>query len=213
MSTLKTIDPATDALLDFIAEPESGGNYNAVIGDAHATNDLSGLAISGIYLMQADLLARGRPSSAVGRYQIVRDTLKSILPAAKVSVSERFTPAVQDKLAVALLVRRGYSDWWRGETDDLTFAHQLSLEWAALPDPVNGGKSHYDGVGPNHAGYTLAEVYAALARVRSLIRLENPPKPQPGPVTPQIDPALVAEALDVLTRLQAALAIHQKVSP
>lgn len=206
MSTLKGTDPATDLLLDFIADRESAGHYNAVIGNARSTDDLSALTITGIYAKQAALLALGRPSTAVGRYQIIRDTLRGLQASERLDGSERFTPEMQDRLAVALLVRRGYSDWWRGSLDDLNFAHQLSLEWASLPDPLNGGKSHYDGVGANHAGYTLPEVYGTLARVRSLIQPETPPKPRPGPEAPQIDPALVAEALDVLGRLQAALA-------
>lgn len=210
MSTLKGTDPATDALLDFIAKHESAGNYNAVIGNARATDDLSVLTIDGIHALQSDLLARGRPSSAVGRYQIIRATLLGLEASESLAASDLFTPELQDRLAVALLVRRGYSDWWRGNIDDLTFAHQLSLEWASLPDPVNSGKSHYDGIGPNHAGYTLAEVYAALARVRYLIRPETPPEPQPLPEKPQIDPALVSEALDVLGRLQAALTVYQR---
>jgi conjugal transfer mating pair stabilization protein TraG len=212
MSTLKGTDPATDALLDFIAVHESGGNYNAVIGNARSSGDLSVLTITAIYSLQSTLLAKGRPSTAVGRYQIIRDTLRGLVASERLDASEHFTPELQDRLAVALLVHRGYSDWWRGDMDDAAFAHQLSLEWASLPDPENDGKSHYDGIGPNHAGYSLSEVYSALDRVRSLMRPETPPEPRPGPVAPSIDPALVAEAIDVLGRLQAALAAHQRVA-
>ncbi len=211
MSTLKEIDQATDALLDFIAKHESAGNYNAVIGNARSHDDLSVLTISDIHAMQADLLARGLPSSAVGRYQIIRDTLRTLEASEHLDSSERFTPELQDRLAIRLLVRRGFSSWWLGRISDEEFAHRLSLEWASLPDPENGGKSHYDGVGPNHAGYTLAEVYAALARVRSLIRPEAPPEPEPAPEKPHIDPALVSEAIDVLGRLQAALTVIRAV--
>lgn len=206
MSTLKDTDPATDALLDFIAKRESLGNYNAVIGNARSSDDLSAFTIDGIVGMQSRLVDGGKPSSAVGRYQIIQKTLLGLQVEQHLAATERFTPELQDRLAVALLVRRGYSAWWRGEIDDEEFAHRLSMEWASLPDPDKGGKSHYDGVGPNHAGYTLDEVYAALARVRSLIRSAPTPVPQPSPAPSQLDPALVAEAIDVLARLQAALA-------
>ena len=209
MSTLKGTDPATDALLDFIAKHESAGNYNAVIGDAAATDDLSLKTIDGIYKLQAALLADGQPSSAVGRYQIIRNTLRALQALEHIGDTDLFTPGMQDRLAVRLMVGRGYSEWWLDRISDQEFAHRLSMEWASLPDPEMGGKSHYDGVGPNHAGYTLTETYAALAHVRSLIQPDAPPVPPPS----QIDPALVAEAIDVLGRLQSVLTAYKERVP
>ena len=72
--------------------------------------------------------------------------------------SDKFTPVLQDHLGLALLVGRDYPKWWTGAITDRQFAHNISLEWASLPDPENGGKSHYDGVGPNHASTTLDDV-------------------------------------------------------
>lgn len=206
MSTLKGTDAATDALLDFIAQHESGGNYNAVIGNSKARDDLSALTIADIYKLQGRLVSSGQPSSAVGRYQFLRSTLTGLVASEHlIAGAELFTPAMQDRLAIRLMVGRGYSAWWLGQISDEEFAHRLSCEWASLPDPDKDGKSHFDGVGKNHAGYTLAEVYAALARVRALIHPE--PVPSPGPT---LDPALVAEAVDVLGRLEAALMTLQK---
>lgn len=174
MSTVQ--DPATNLLLDFIAggvtaNPggESAGNYNAVIGNTHATDDLGQKTFIEIYALQDQLRAAGRPSSAIGRYQFIKTTLQSLQEKAQFPDDTKFTSAVQDQLAVMLLVRRGYSSWWKGRIDNETFAHNLSLEWASLPDPDNGGKSHYDGVGPNHASTSLSAVYAMLGQVRGLI--------------------------------------------
>jgi conjugal transfer mating pair stabilization protein TraG len=207
MSTLKGTDAATDALLDFIAQPESGGNYNAVIGNSKARDDLSALTIADIYKLQGRLVSSGQPSSAVGRYQFLRSTLTGLIASEHIAGTDRFTPAMQDRLAIRLMVGRGYSAWWLGRISDEEFAHRLSCEWASLPDPEHDGKSHFDGVGKNHAAYTLAEVYAALARVRALIPSEPEPVPSPDPT---IDPALIAEAVEVLGRLQAALMTLQK---
>lgn len=169
MSTLKGSDPATDFLLDFIAEGESGGNYNAVIGDAKASDDLGAKSLAEIYTLMADLLTKGRPSTAVGRYQIIRSTLESLASKMSISPDTKFTPELQDRLGVQLMVGRGYSRWWTGGMTDEDFAHGLSMEWASLPDPENQGKSHYDGIGPNHASKTEAQVMTALSRTRALI--------------------------------------------
>ena len=50
---------------------------------------------------------------------------------------------------------------------DERFAHAISLEWASLPDPDNGGESRYDSVGPNDAGTSLHDVFKMLERARA----------------------------------------------
>ena len=172
MSTLKS-DPCTDIILDFIAGGvpenlggESGGNYNAVIGNARAAADLGLLTFQGIYALMDKLLADGEPSTAVGRYQIIRRTMQALQAGLKLPDDTLFTPAVQDQLAARLLSGRGYAPWRSGQTTDFEFAHAISCEWASLPDPERYGSSHYDGVGANHAGTTLDRVYRMLGRAR-----------------------------------------------
>jgi muramidase (phage lysozyme) len=167
MSTYRGRDDATDILLDLIAEHESRGNYNAVIGDINASDDLSRKTLAEIYGLMADLRAIGRPSTAVGRYQIIRKTLQTLQASKGLPDSAKFTPELQDGMAVSLMVGRGYSRWWTGAMSDQEFAHNLSMEWASLPDPDRGGASHYDGDGVNHAGTSLAHVYDGLARARA----------------------------------------------
>lgn len=167
MSTFKNSDPCTDIVLDLVAEHESAGNYDAVIGDVNASDDLAQYSLDDIYGLMADLLSDGQPSTAVGRYQIIRATLQAMQHLHGLAGSEKFTPELQDKLALWLLVGRGYARWWTGNMSDQALAHGLSMEWASLPDPLNGGRSHYDGVGPNHAGTSLAHVYDALRRARA----------------------------------------------
>jgi conjugal transfer mating pair stabilization protein TraG len=175
MSTFKGKDDCTDMILDqLIAPTESGGNYNAVIGNARASDDLSVLPLGQIYDLMAQLVARGEPSSAIGRYQIIRATLENLQDELNLPDSTLFTPVLQDGLAVQLMVGRGYRSWWRDQINDATFAHGLSCEWASLPDPRAGGKSHYDGVGPNHAGQTLAYVYGVLKAARTVRDAQNP---------------------------------------
>jgi muramidase (phage lysozyme) len=167
MSTFAGKDNCTDIILDLISERESGGHYNAVIGNAEATDDLSQKTLAEIYALMNQLLDEGRPSSAVGRYQIIHGTLLTLQHMLGLPMSTLFTRELQDSLAWHLLIGRGYPRWWLGAMSDVDFAHGLSEEWASLPDPDNAGKSHYDGVGPNHAGMTLEHVYDALGRARA----------------------------------------------
>lgn len=162
------LDPIRKSLLDFIAIRESAGNYDAFIGHANNRDPLDGNTINGIYMFQRKLLSWGEPSSAVGRYQFIQKTLNALVQQAGVALTDRFTHELQDRFASMLLDQRGYGRWLAGDLSDEDFAHNLSCEWASLPDPQNDGKSHYDGVGPNHAGQTLDAVYAALAAARKL---------------------------------------------
>ncbi len=176
MSTYSASDPCTNLILDFIAggvadNPggESGGSYDALIGNAHSSRDLSLLTLNEIANLQRQLVNNGEPSSAVGRYQIIEHTLDALRDELALTGEEMFTPEVQDRLAVQLLVGRAYKSWWRSEINNVTFAHGLSCEWASLPDPRAGGRSHYDGVGPNHASTTLTAVYSMLVAAHALI--------------------------------------------
>lgn len=168
------IDPCTSTILSFIrgtpALPmEAAGNYNAVIGNAEATDDLAQKSLSEIYQLQEQLLAHNRPSSAVGAYQIIYSTLNTLAGKARLPPdTTMFTPPLQDSLAVSLLIQRGYSRWWRDKIDDEEFLSRLSCEWASLPDPYADGRSHYDNIGPNHAGCSLDTALDMLVAARVL---------------------------------------------
>ncbi len=163
----KTSDPCTDRLLDAIGRYEAGGNYNAVIGDSHADDDLGILTLTAVYRLMDSLLVQGRPSTAVGRYQIIRTTLRTLAEKARLPATTLFTPELQDRLGFMLLCGCGYRNWWIGALSDRAFLHNISLEWASMPDPFNDGRSHYDGIGSNHAGVGLATMDAVLAALRA----------------------------------------------
>lgn len=167
-----TKDPMANALLDFISIRESNGNYDAYLGAIDATGtwmdgDVQG-TISDVYDFQRQRVDDGAVSSAVGRYQFIQRTLSQLVQQLGIPLQTPFTPALQDQLGTALLNIRGYGRWRNGQIDDQTFMHNLSCEWASLPDPMNGGKSHYDGDSAgNHAGQTLAAFQAALNAARA----------------------------------------------
>lgn len=198
MSTYHGKDNCTDVILDFIAggSPEnpggeSGGNYNAVIGHVKGLPgvDLATMTITQVYALESQLVSEGEPSSAIGRYQDIKATLQSLVSKQGVDPNTTLlTDLEQDELNVELLVTAcKYSQWYTGKITDEEFAHLISLQWASLPDPQNDGKSHYDGVGPNHAGTSLEHVYMALERARQARPSVAPTPggtPVPAPTSP-----------------------------
>lgn len=179
MSSYAKTDKCTDIILDFIAgglwgdrlgNPvgESDGNYNAYFGHVTGPYNFATYTFDRIYAFQAQMLKNDPRSTAIGRYQFLRRTLKVLQAKAGLRGQDLFTPEVQDNFGWRLLVGRGYQAWWRGALPDHEFAHNLSLEWASLPDPQNGGRSAYDGdVAGNHASTTLESVYRMLRKARA----------------------------------------------
>jgi hypothetical protein len=108
--------------------------------------------------------ALGLESSAVGKYQIIQGTLQSLVSQGHVSLDEQFSPAVQDRLAIALLNRRGYQRYLQGALTVHEFADRVALEWASFPMP--DGRSYYAGVGSNKALVDRSTVVSTLQGYR-----------------------------------------------
>lgn len=160
--------PATGehgALLDFISRPESGGNYNAYYGNTG--NDqirFTDMTIEQVMQWQRGYIARGNESSAVGKYQFIQDTLRNTVKELGISLTDKFTPELQDRMAEHLLKKRGLDDYKAGKISKEEFANRLSQEWAGLP-MVSGpkvGRSYYDGDGLNKSGVKVGDFLAAL---------------------------------------------------
>lgn len=150
-------------LLDFIGELEANGNYNAVFGKANSTHDLSQYTLSEIQRRQKLQAKRG--SSATGKYQFMRTTLRGLRTRLLLPRSLKFTPELQERLALQLLKQRGLKRWvTRGASDDYAFMDRLSKEWASLP--YHTGRSYYDGDGLNHALTTRKKFGEILKQAR-----------------------------------------------
>ena len=154
-------------LLDLVATPESHGNYNAWYGHAEqSTVDLAAMTINEVRALQAQLLAQGNGGSAIGRYQIIPDTLDDLTQRLHLSGEERFTPALQDRLALVLARDAGVNRWLGGTLDDATFAYNLSAIWAGLPKDASN-VSYHAGVGDNAAQIDYHLVEKTLAAIRT----------------------------------------------
>jgi conjugal transfer mating pair stabilization protein TraG len=152
-------------LLDLIAAPESHGNYNAWYGNAYQDRvDLAGLTVDQVRGLQADLV-RSTGGSAVGRYQLLDDTLDGLVDRMGLTGHEHFTPVLQDRMALQLAGDAGMEDWIRGRTSDEHFARNLSQVWAALPRDVSN-RSQYEGIQGNRALVDWTSVIVSLRSIR-----------------------------------------------
>lgn len=159
-------------LLDTIAKGESNGNYNAHFGNASNTAVVfTKMTVGDVLKWQNDFVAQGSPSNAVGKYQIIQPTLEGLVGQLQIPLSARFDEALQDKLALALLERRGVNEYLQNQLSHQQFAANLAMEWAALPKMTgdNPEQSFYAGDGLNKVQVTTDEIYSALALLRSSV--------------------------------------------
>lgn len=191
-------NPQAAHILDFVSGPESGGNYNAYYGHANSTKDLSGMTLNQVLTFQHNLVhVDGLASSATGRYQFMPATLTNLMKQMDLTGNERFTPEMQDNLALQLLKNRGLEQWQQGKLSDATFMNNLAFEWASLPNP-HTGRSQYAGDGLNKSLVTPAQVSTMLGGAKSLMEGTSTPAPAPslGVPTPPPQAAQANSATD-----------------
>jgi muramidase (phage lysozyme) len=171
------IDPAAyTPLLDTIAKGESKGNYNAYYGKA--TNKkvrFTEMSVDEVLKWQENYVSKGSPSSAVGKYQIIRPTLLGLVKELKLDTRVRFDEKLQDKLAITLLERRGAHAFVQKKLTREQFAGNLAKEWAALPKVAgtNPEESYYANDGINKAQISIDEIYQALTTLEAATIAKN----------------------------------------
>ena len=168
------------ALLDFIAKPESGGNYNIVWGGIKKQHrpprPLVEMTIGQVLAWQ-DSIDPFYMSEAAGKYQIMEDTLRGLYSQAGMGLNDLFDEQGQDRLATQLLKRRGLRAYQRGEISTETFANNLAHEWASLP-MVTGpkkGRSVYAGDGLNKSHVSVSDFMAAVRTIKTASPVSPPP--------------------------------------
>lgn len=161
-----TVDPASYAqVLNLIGQAESNDNYNAYFGNASNSEiKFTDMTIAQVMNWQSNFIAQGHASSAVGRYQIISTTLAGLVDRGVVEANQKFDEATQDKLAIALLERRGSVAYVKKELTPQEFAANIAKEWAALPRVIGGdpNDSYYAGDGLNKSRTNVDEVMKAI---------------------------------------------------
>lgn len=174
-------------LLDFIGWYESKNDYNIVWGGIkakHRPKLLTRMTIGQVLAWQ-DGIDPLYMSEAAGKYQIMEDTLRELYIPAGLTSQHLFDEDNQDRLAVALLRRRGLDSYMNGTLSREKFANSLAKEWASLP-VVTGpkyGKSYYAGDGLNKAHASVSGILTALDKLKA--PTVGKPDTPPAPVKPQ----------------------------
>lgn len=165
-----TIDPtAYRPLLHVIARAESNGNYNAYFGNANNSEiKFTAMPIAEVLSWQQQYVNQGSPSSAVGRYQFLDSTLAGLVNELGIDPQQPFDEPTQDRLAIALVERRGAHEYASDKLSREQFAANLAKEWAGLPKVIgdNPHQSHYEGDSLNSARVGVDEVLRAIKPIK-----------------------------------------------
>jgi muramidase (phage lysozyme) len=160
-------------ILDYLADSE-GADYNTQYGYQNTTDGRLLTEMTVAEVMEAQRKQEG--SSAIGRYQFMRQTMIDGLNAGVITQDEVFSPATQDRFATWLIEnKRKGSKWRAGKMSNEDFGRALSQEWASVPDPYTGAS--YYGQRIKYDVETLMNVIESA---------KGPPKPmaEGGKVTP-----------------------------
>ena len=138
-------------MLDFIGSLEAPGGFDTVYYGVRIAppRPITTMSVGEVLDWQRRTVRGGSVSSAAGRYQIVRPTLKRLVDTGVVSRGETFDAATQQRLGLHLLRETGYR---AGDTSAAT-ANRIAGVWAALPriGGPGAGRSVYEGIAGNHA--------------------------------------------------------------
>ena len=141
-------------LLDLIARAEAGSaGYDAVQYGARIKPPQRPTAMT-LAQIEDWTVATPRQPHAIGRYQFIPVTLRRLVRAEGLPPSTRFSPQVQDRLAIRLLTEAGLDAFLDGGLSRGTFMNNLAKIWAGLP--TASGRSHYHGYAGNKATMTRA---------------------------------------------------------
>ncbi|MGY9038050.1 hypothetical protein [Sulfitobacter sp. BSw21498] len=100
---------------------------------------------------------------AIGRYQFIPATLRSLVRQAGLSKNDRFTPKLQDGLADILLADAGFVSFKKGEISRHRFMENLARIWAGFP--TASGRSYYHGYAGNKAVISWNEFDAVMRKI------------------------------------------------
>jgi len=157
------------ALLNLISSPESGGNYDSVYPGKRRPQILD-MTLTELMKDMGQRLRQNGVSTASGRYQFTRKTLKDVIKGMGIDPDKiKFTPETQDKLIIYRLRSKRKLDAWLDDKldgGDREFMELLAQEFAGFPAPSRGGKSYYGKDGYNKALLTLNQVADALQDIK-----------------------------------------------
>ena len=163
---IKRVEP----LLDLISKGE--GNYNSV-NRGRAGDTPGGIKSVGNgwtfenYTVGQVMEMQRSQLYAVGRYQFIPSTLRWAVNHSDVDPLDMFTPEVQDKLALALILykRPAVGAFLRDNHDLIGWAmNEMAKVWASIE--YRNGRGYYDRIGGNRAHISRTELSSVLQDVK-----------------------------------------------
>jgi len=160
-----------DALLGLIRSAETSKGYEDYYSGSAISppKPLTQMTLREVRAWQDQSVAAGSESSAVGGYQIIRDTFDGVTKQLGFTGDELFTPEIQDQMGMHLMAEDGYNDWVAGNITDEQFGNNLAKTWAGLPvmNGTDAGRSYYAGDGLNASTVQPGNVIEALNASRN----------------------------------------------
>jgi len=175
-------EPSGLPILDTIAEGEGGYdsmNQGTVNGRIYGSTDnaknklgkpLTQHTIGEIRELQSRVKTdRDNSAFAVGKYQIIPQTMDYLIKTMNITDDQMFDEELQEKMGQTLLEKKRPTayKYLTGESDDIEGAAKaLSKEWASLPNPETGNSYYGQG---NKAQHSVEEIYEKLRKSREQI--------------------------------------------
>ena len=174
----KNLGGQPQGVLELIRGAEGG--YESMY-PSETISGLTEMTITEVVALQKEKLndGSGRESAAVGAYQMLYPD--RYVEAAGLTMSSKFTPENQDKLAQAFLAQRGLTAE-KAAKDPAGFAKGLAQGFAGIPvletmqgkeQQVERGQSYYRGVGRNKATVSPEVVEEAIKKYGESFNVEG----------------------------------------
>lgn len=173
----RSIPKAAVPILEFLGQHETRGNYEAISSfkQDKLPKKLTSMTVDEILKVGVSWIKQyGTLSSAAGKYQIINKTLRKLKEVMNLKGNEKFTPDLQDRMAMQLLRFRGYDQYMAGNLSVVDFGKNLAMEWASMPVlagtknyrgvNIKRGASYYAGDGLNAAARDSADEFERILR-------------------------------------------------
>ena len=183
--------PGAALLLAFIRSTETGRKdasaYTTIYGhnEAKLPKSITSMTVDEV-IAAGPGWTRAFKSSAAGAYQFMNGTLRDLKASEGLTGREVFTPALQDRLGLALLNRRGFAGFMVGTIGRNALGLGLAREWASFPvlanvtgahRAVSRGETYYAGDKLNKALVKPEAVEAVLTQVKLATSVPQEPAP------------------------------------
>lgn len=136
--------PIIGQLLDFIGDLEAPEGYNQVFSGIPQSNlpprPITEMTVDQVLAWQDAVVRAGANSSAAGRFQIIRGTLRHLKDRMGLRGDEVFSQQMQNRMAVELMREQGLEEFVAGRMSARRFGQNIAGVWAALPQLSGAGR-------------------------------------------------------------------------